>query len=53
MEKLEIIATIRGQIKGLESFLEGMSNADVNAKRTAEVELNCLNKLLKVITDNE
>ena len=49
MKTKEIIATVRGQIKGLESFLEGMNKSDSDSKRTAEIELNCLKKLLMVI----
>ena len=49
METKEIIATVRGQIKGLESFLQGMNKSDSYTKRTAEIELNCLKKLLMII----
>jgi len=49
MTSKEIIATVKGQIKGLKSFLEGVHPSDSTTVRTAKVELNCLEKLLTII----
>lgn len=49
MEKKEILAEIRGQIKGLQSFIDNMDGYYCETLRVAEIELNCLEKLLKQI----
>ena len=51
MKEQLIIATIEGQIKGLKSYLKYANPYAKETIKQTEIELNCLEELLKQINE--